>query len=70
MTNMNVLDVILIRTTPTAESLLFAVFFWGALALIVASFVPPIARWLTDRDLEQLDDDDLEFTRIDHGRIR
>ncbi|AMS03211.1 membrane protein [Gordonia phage Herod] len=65
-----VLDIILVRTTPTAESLLFAVFFWGAVALTVASFIPLTARWLTDRDLDDEHDDDIEFTSIDHGRIR
>ncbi|QIN93638.1 hypothetical protein SEA_DUMPSTERDUDE_50 [Gordonia phage DumpsterDude] len=66
------LDIILVRTAPTPEAFLFAMFFWGAVTLTAASFVPPIARWLTDRDLEQIDDDELtdDLARVDPGRIR
>ena len=68
-----VLDVILIRTTPTPDSFLVAMLFWGAVTLTASSFVPPIARWLTDHDLEQIDDDELTDERVslrDQGHIR
>ncbi|MBR7191687.1 hypothetical protein [Gordonia sp. SCSIO 19800] len=64
------LDIVFVRSAPTPDSFLVAMLFWGAVTLVASSFVPPIARWLTDRDLEQLDDDDLEFTQVTRGEIR
>lgn len=64
------LDVVLVRTTPTTTSLLFAVIFWGALIVSAASYVPRVAGWLTDADLDDETDDDLEFTRVTRGEIR
>ncbi|QFP96834.1 membrane protein [Gordonia phage Mcklovin] len=67
------LDTLFIRTTPTPESFLASAVLWILVAAIAASYLPRIARWLTDRDLEQLDDDeladDLDFVRVDHGVI-
>lgn len=68
------LDTLFIRTAPTPTSFLASAVLWMLIAAIAASYLPRIARWLTDRDLEQLDDDeladDLDFVRIDHGVIR
>ena len=60
MTNMSVLDVVFVLSPPTAESLLFAFFFWGAVVITLASFSTRASRWLTGADVEQLDDDELE----------
>ena len=67
------LDTLFISTAPTPTSFLASAVLWMLIAAIAASYLPRIARWLTDRDLEQLDDDeladDLDFVRIDHGVI-
>ncbi|QDH47651.1 membrane protein [Gordonia phage Madeline] len=67
-----VLDVILVRTSPIPNSFLIAIFFWGCVVITAASYVPRVARWLTDRDLEQIDDDELadDHLRIVRGEIR
>ncbi|AXH50511.1 hypothetical protein SEA_RUTHY_48 [Gordonia phage Ruthy] len=64
------LDIILVRTAPTPTSFIFAMCFWGALTVCVASYLPRLGGWLTDADLDDEYDDDLEFTPIDHGHIR
>ena len=64
------LDVVLVRTTPTSTSLLFAVIFWGAVIVSAASYVPRVAGWLTDADLDDETDDDLDFMRVTRGEIR
>ncbi|AWN05070.1 hypothetical protein SEA_EASLEY_45 [Gordonia phage Easley] len=67
------LDTLFIRTTPTPTSFLASAVLWMLIAAIAASYLPRIARWLTDRDLEQLDDDELaedfDFTRVVRGVI-
>ncbi|QFG13480.1 hypothetical protein PP501_gp48 [Gordonia phage Powerball] len=67
------LDTLFIRTSPTPTSFLASAVLWMLVAAIAASYLPRIARWLTDRDLEQLDDDELvdDFThlRIVKGEI-
>ncbi|QLF84192.1 hypothetical protein SEA_PYTHEAS_52 [Gordonia phage Pytheas] len=66
-----VLDIIFVRTTPTPTTFAVTAVLWMLIAAIAASYILRIARWLTDRDLEQIDDDDLgdDFMRIDHGVI-
>ncbi|QTF81759.1 membrane protein [Gordonia phage BeeGee] len=65
------LDIILVRTAPTPTTLAVTAVLWMLLAAIAASYILRIARWLTDRDLERIDDDELsnDFTRVDHGVI-
>lgn len=67
------LDTLFIRTPPTPTSFLASAVLWMLIAAIAVSYLPRIARWLTDRDLEQLDDDELaddfDFVRVDHGVI-
>ncbi|WP_044506190.1 hypothetical protein [Gordonia sp. KTR9] len=62
------LDIVLVRTAPSVASLQFAATFWGAVLVCVASYVPRVNSWLTDADLDD-EDDDLDFLRVDHGRI-
>ncbi|QXN74963.1 hypothetical protein SEA_POSH_55 [Gordonia phage Posh] len=62
------LDIILLRTTPTPTSFLFAMFFWGTVTVCAASYLPRAAGWLTDADLDD-EDDDFEFVRVEHGQI-
>ena len=57
MTNMSVLDVVFVLSPPTAESLLFAFFWWGGVVITLASFSARASRWLTGADLEQVDDE-------------
>ncbi|QDM56398.1 hypothetical protein PP515_gp51 [Gordonia phage Sidious] len=65
-----VLDIVLVRTPPTATSLLFAVIFWGAVIVSAASYVPRVAGWLTDNDLDdESDDPDDSHLRIVRGEI-
>ncbi|QZD97567.1 membrane protein [Gordonia phage LonelyBoi] len=66
-----VLDIIFVRTTPTPTTFVVTAILWMLLAAIAASYILRIARWLTDRDLEQIDDDELsnDFMRVDHGVI-
>ncbi|QYC54611.1 hypothetical protein PP488_gp53 [Gordonia phage Agueybana] len=66
-----VLDLIFVRTTPTPTTFVVTAILWMLLAAIAASYILRIARWLTDRDLEQIDDDELsnDFVRVDHGVI-
>ncbi|MCR8897262.1 hypothetical protein NWF34_09910 [Gordonia sp. GONU] len=68
------LDTLFIRTTPTPTSFLASAVLWMLIAAIAASYLPRIARWLTDRDLEQIDDDELAddftFLAVDRGEIR
>ncbi|AZV00701.1 hypothetical protein SEA_LILAS_50 [Gordonia phage Lilas] len=66
-----VLDIVFVRTTPTPTTFVVTAILWILLAAIAASYILRIARWLTDRDLEQIDDDELsdDFVRVDHGVI-
>lgn len=66
-----VLDIIFVRTTPTPTTLAVTAVLWMLLAAIAVSYILRVARWLTDRDLEQIDDDELgdDFMRVDHGVI-
>ncbi|QAY17575.1 membrane protein [Gordonia phage Bradissa] len=66
-----VLDIVFVRTTPTPTTFVVTAILWMLLAAIAASYILRIARWLTDRDLEQIDDDELsdDFVRVDHGVI-
>ncbi|AVI03680.1 hypothetical protein SEA_CONFIDENCE_50 [Gordonia phage Confidence] len=66
-----VLDIIFVRTAPTPTTLAVTAALWMLLAAIAASYILRIARWLTDRDFEQIDDDELsnDFMRVDHGAI-
>lgn len=68
------LDTLFIRTTPTPTSFFASAVLWMLAVAIAVSYVPRIARWLTDRDLEQLDDDefadDFDFVRVEHGVIQ
>ncbi|QAY05786.1 hypothetical protein SEA_VASANTI_48 [Gordonia phage Vasanti] len=65
------LDIVFVRTTPTPTTLVVTAVLWMLVAAIAASYILRVARWLTDRDLEQIDDDDLgdDFMRVDHGVI-
>ncbi|MCX2753117.1 hypothetical protein [Gordonia sp. 4N] len=65
-----VLDIIFVRTTPTPTTFAVTAVLWMLLAAIAASYILRIARWLTERDLEQIDDDlGDDFMRVDHGVI-
>ena len=65
------LDIFFVRTTPTPTTLMVTAVLWMLVAAIAASYILRVARWLTDRDLEQIDDDELgdDFVRVDHGVI-
>jgi uncharacterized membrane protein YhiD involved in acid resistance len=68
------LDLVFVRTTPTPVGFLFTVFWWTAVVAIVAVLVGPnllrlLRNWLTDSDLEQIDEDDIEFLRVKRGEI-
>lgn len=65
------LDVLLVRTAPTVTSFAVAVAFWGFVIVSAASYVPKIAAWLTDADLDDEDpDEDFPHLRIVNGDIR
>lgn len=69
------LDVLFVRTTPTPGSFALTAFLWTLAVAVAAALVAPnvlrlLRNWLTEADLEQIDDDDLDYLQVDRGEVR
>lgn len=66
------LDVLLVRTPPTVTSLFVAAAFWGFVIVTAAMYIPKLAAWLTDADLDDDPDvdDDFPHLTVVKGEIR